>query len=114
MILLFHNLYILSINNCYNEFGAVDLLQFVSQICSYAPELIELDLRNNKCEEEELLETKFLQLSSVLNKNLINLRIINDRNTIPNFTVNHLKSYFGTFLDYENVSNKYCKPMNFP
>ena len=112
MILLFHNLFILSINNCYNEFGAVDLLQFVSQICSYARELIELDLRNNKCEEEELLETKFLLLSSVLNNNLINLRIINDRNTIPNFTVNHLKSYFGTFLDYENVSNKYYKSIN--
>ena len=102
---LMTNLQILSINNIlfYDKFKMKNLLSYIPKIFKNTPNLIELDLSNNKYKEKNLLDKNFINISEEIPNNLINLKILNNKIPISNNTFKILKSYFGRLLDYENA-----------
>ena len=102
---LMENLLILSINNIifYKEFLMEHLLNFLPKIFVNARNLLELDLSNNKFEEKIFLDYSFLALSFFLPKNLISLRLFNNKIPISQKAIKTMEEYFGYILDLENI-----------
>ena len=106
---LMNNLQILCINNIvfYEKFKMKNLINYIPTIFKKAPNLIELDLSNNKYKEKIFLSKNFLNLNTILPKDLINLRVFNNQIPISEKTFKTVKYYFGKVLDYENIVINY-------
>lgn len=109
MLSLMSSLSILSINNIifYGKFKMKDLLSYIPTILKNAPNLIILDLSNNKYKESVFSDDAFINLSNNIPTNLINLKVFNREIPVSDKTINLLKNKFGKILlDYDNVSIK--------
>lgn len=108
---LMDSLSILSINNIifYDKFKMKDLLNYIPTILKNAPNLIILDLSNNKYRESVFVDEAFINLSNNIPKNLINLKVFNSEIPVSDKIIRLLKQKFGKILlDYDNVTIKKC------
>ena len=100
---------ILSINNIifYDKFKMKELLSYVPTILKNAPNLIILDISNNKYKESVFADETFINLSDNIPKNLINLKVFNSEIPVSDKIISLLKQKFGKILlDYDNVKVK--------
>ena len=100
---------ILSINNIisYDKFKMKELLSYVPTILKNAPNLIILDISNNKYKESVFADQAFINLSNNIPKNLINLKVFNSEIPVSDKIISLLKQKFGKILlDYDNVKIK--------
>ena len=109
MLPLMNRLSILSINNIifYDKFKMKDLLNFVPTILKNAPNLIILDISNNKYKESIFVDEAFTNLSNNIPTNLINFKVFNREIPVSDKIIRLLKHKFGKILlDYDNVTIK--------
>ena len=102
---LISHLYILSINKIlfYDKFKMKNLINYIPTIFKNAPNLIELDLSNNKYKNNSLNEN-IVKIKEKIPSNLISFKIFNSLIPISCFILKNMKNDFGQILNYENVS----------
>ena len=105
LLSLIKNLHILAINNIpfYNKFKMINLINFVPIIFNKSINLIELDISNNHYKENIFNTQNFLEIKNSLPKNLISLKVFNERIPISNKAFKNMKRCFGNLLDFENA-----------
>lgn len=105
MLPLINNLNILSINNIifYNKFKMKDLINFIPTIFKNTPNLIELDISNNKYTRKIFIDPIFNKIKEVIPKTLINLKVFNNQIPISNSILKNMKDIFGRIMNYENA-----------
>ena len=102
---LIKNLRILAINNIpfYNKFKMINIINFVPIIFKKSNNLIELDISNNLYKDNIFNTQNFLEIKNSIPKNLIILKIFNNRIPISNKAFKNMKKCFGNLLDFENA-----------
>ena len=93
LLSLMNNLRVLRINNIilYEQFKMINLINHISTIFKKAPNLIELDLSNNKYKEKIFVSKNFMNISKNLPDNLINLKVFNKQIPISEKTFKIVK-----------------------
>ena len=99
------NLYILSINKIifYDKFKMKNLINYIPTIFKNSPNLIELDLSNNKY-KEGLLYENIIKIKEIIPHNLINLKIFNSLIPISRTTLKNMKKDFDKTINYEDAT----------
>lgn len=102
---LIKNLHFLSINNIifHDNFKMKNLINYIPTILKNTPNLIELDISNNKYTKKIFNDPIFDKIKEVIPKTLINLKIFNNQVPITYSIVKKMKENFGRILNYENV-----------
>lgn len=105
MLNLMDNLYILSINKIifYDKFKMKNLINYIPTIFKNSPNLIELDLSNNKY-KESLLHENIIKIKETIPHNLIYLKIFNSIIPISRSILKNMKKDFDKILNYEDAT----------
>jgi hypothetical protein len=105
MLNLMDNLYILSINKIifYDKFKMKDLINYIPTIFKNSPNLIELDLSNNKY-KEGLLYENIIKIKEAIPHNLIHLKIFNSTIPISRSILKNMKKDFDKIINYEDAT----------
>ena len=105
MLNLMDNLYILSINKIifYDKFKMKNLINYIPTIFKNSPNLIELDLSNNKY-KEGLLHENIIKIKETIPHNLIHLKIFNSIIPFSRSILKNMKKDFDKILNYEDAT----------